>query len=113
MSSNRKHSISFERLKNKIKKNIYTRDLMFLHSGEYLIDRTLQSLGKQETISRNFAKTDAELRAKFSSVIDAFDVRCLNGLIEFCKSAHIDIPSWLSKKTTIELCEDGWYVVEL
>lgn len=113
MSSKRKHSISFERLKTKIKKNLYTRDLMFLHGGEYLIDRMLQSLGKQETISRNFAKTDTDLRAKFGSVIDAFDVRCLNELIEFCKSAHIDIPSWLSKKTTIELWEDGWHVVEL
>ena len=109
-----KKTITFESLKNKIKKSINSRDLIRIHTGEYIFDRMLQMCGKQERPEggMSFNKTPQQMDKVLYEYIDNVDVRSVGDLIAFCKDAKIKIPNWLNKGYGIDLTDKGWVLYE-
>lgn len=109
-----KKTITFESLKNKIKKSFNAYDLVHIHAGEYIFDRMLQLCGKQEMPEGGISvyKTPQQLNKVLYDYIDNVDVRSVGDLIAFCKEAKIVIPNWLNKGYGIDLTDKGWVLYE-
>lgn len=105
-------NISFEALKKKIKKELRTYTLITQKPGEYLCDRMLQMLGKQEHGGDISIYDIGELTEQIRSIIDSIDIRSIGDLLDFCKKTGTKVPSWLYKGYTIDLTDKGWFIFE-
>lgn len=102
-------SISFERLKSVVKRQLLNAaNIAMNHPGEYTADRMLQMLGKQERTGHVSVYEGQALIDKVHSMIDRFDIRQTDELLSMCKEYWITVPKWLYKGYVPELTEDGW-----
>lgn len=106
------NTITFEKLKENIKKQIQNSNwLAMQRPGEYCFDRMLQMLNKIPRTDLNQHCGSQEKIKELHQIINDFDIRCLNDLINFCKEFNLNgIPRWLYKDYGIELSDEGWII---